>query len=263
MREDQNEEAIRKSLNVGDNRDKSDNGKGKPKAKGAAAKSESEQADQIALSVQPKAKPQPKAKDGSKGQKGKGKGAEQKPKAEVPSSPPPKAKAAGPPAKAKPADGRDKTTVPCLFFPIQSTTKGESCWSPGKGKASRWTRQDNRTKSIRCKGPKHVAERVDDGVPIFKEVVQLHSNPFAKVRSMLQNVLMTESQSSKKLFNCIPILLQFQQRQLQVRQMTLGKSLGQLMDELPKLRMLIQKTLRKNLLIGCKGLSKSPKPQNT
>lgn len=121
MREDTNEESIRKSLQLNDSKGA---GKDKPKPKAAVVVPDAE--SQTALPVNPKSKAQPKAKDNSKGAKGKGKGDNQ-PKGGNPPPKQPKATPAGPPPKAKAEGSREKSKVPCLFYPKGTCNRGASC----------------------------------------------------------------------------------------------------------------------------------------
>lgn len=131
LREDTNEEAIRKSLHLNEGKGKG-KGKVKPKAAPAVQKDETP----TALPVNPKRKARPKGdKDNPKGSKGKGKG-DKPPKGGSPPVPP-KAKADGPPSKAKPKDNRDKSTVPCLFFPKGTCNRGDSCPFSHEGPAAK------------------------------------------------------------------------------------------------------------------------------
>ena len=120
-REDTNEEAIRRLLHLNEGK-----GKGKDKVKPKAATAVQKDETPTALPVNPKSKAPPKGdKDSPKGSKGKGKG--DKPAKGGNPPVPPKARADGPPPKANPKDNRDKSTVPCLFFPTGTCNSGESC----------------------------------------------------------------------------------------------------------------------------------------
>ena len=90
MREDTNEESIRKALQLNDGKGA---GKEKPKPKAAAAVPIAAE-PQTALPVSPKSKAQPKAQDNPKGSKGKGKGDNQ-PKGGSPSPKQPRSTAKG------------------------------------------------------------------------------------------------------------------------------------------------------------------------
>ena len=107
MREDTNEESIRKALQLNDGKGA---GKEKPKPKAAAAVPIAAE-PQTALPVSPKSKAQPKAKDNQRVQKGKEKGiTNQREVVHHQNS-------QGPPPKAKAEGLRGKSKVPCLFFP--------------------------------------------------------------------------------------------------------------------------------------------------
>ena len=161
LREDTNEDAIRKSLqlNDGKGKGKGDKDRGKPEAAPAVQKDEVPSA----LPVNPKGD-----KDNPKGSKGKGKG-DKPPKGGNPPVPP-KAKPDGPPPKANPKENRDKATVPCLFFPKGPCNRGDSCPFSHEGPSAKAKPKAAAKGSATAKAT--VATQVQAGVPMLSKPIR-------------------------------------------------------------------------------------------
>ena len=124
MREDANEESVRRSLSP--TKPKQDRPKGDGKGKDLKANVAVDTDDKGAKALPGPAKPKPRAKADSKGG-GKGKeDGKQQPKAASPKSqvPTPKPKAK---PKAEATATQDRSAVPCLFYPNGTRSRGENC----------------------------------------------------------------------------------------------------------------------------------------
>ena len=122
MREDINEESVRRTLSP--TKPKQDRPKGDGKGKDVKANVAVDTDDKGEKALPGPAKPKPKAKADSKG--GGKEGGKQQPKAA-----PQKPKASQPKPKAKPkaeaTGSQNRSSVPCLFYPNGTCNRGESC----------------------------------------------------------------------------------------------------------------------------------------
>ena len=120
MREDTNEESIRKSLQLNDSKGA---GKDKPKPKAAVVVPDAESRQHCRLILRVKLSQKQRITQRCKRER---KGDNQ-PKGGNPPPKQPKATPAGPPPKAKAEGSREKSKVPCLFYPKGTCNRGASC----------------------------------------------------------------------------------------------------------------------------------------
>ena len=118
MREDANEEAVRRTLSP--SKPKSDRPKGDGKGKEAKASVAKDTEDKPAKALPSPPKPKPKAKGNPKGG-GKGKDIDQ-PKAAAAAKPTPKAK-----PKAEATATANRSSLACLFWPNGTCNRGDNC----------------------------------------------------------------------------------------------------------------------------------------
>ena len=124
MREDANEESVRRALSL--TKPKQDRPKGDGKGKDLKANVAVDTDDKGTKALPGPTKPKPKAKADSKGG-GKGKeGGKQQPKAATPKSQVPTSKPKAKP-KAEATATQDRSSVPRLFYPNGTCSRGENC----------------------------------------------------------------------------------------------------------------------------------------